>query len=62
MMLLVIDALMVQNLEEGRANEEGRDRVQPASAEGAAVEKLVPAREAHALHLESVEDVHGDEC
>ena len=50
MMLLVIYAFVVQHLKEGCANREG-------------VYSIYPSRKnAHALHLEFIEDVEGYNC
>mmetsp|Transcript_24410 Transcript_24410/g.59772 ORF Transcript_24410/g.59772 Transcript_24410/m.59772 type:complete len:296 (+) Transcript_24410:31-918(+) len=57
MVLLVVDRFVPKNFEESSTDKEGHSGIEPLCLEGISMEQLVSSCKAHALHLESIEEV-----
>ena len=59
--LLVVDLLVPKHFQESSTDKEGHQGIDPLRLEGISMEQLVSSCKAHALHLESIEEVEWGE-
>lgn len=59
--LLVVDSFVPKDFEESSTYKEGNSGVEPLCLEGISMEQFVSSCKAHALHLESIEEVERSE-
>ena len=60
-MLLVVNPFVPKYLKESSTDKEGHNSAEPLGLEGISMEQLVSSSKAHALHLESIEEVEWGE-